>query len=279
MSARACLSPLAALLAGCATAPAPRRSPTRRAGQRPGPPRARTSTSGTSPARRSGSTATPTTSAPAASPSLLIVGPEGHVLIDSGTDERRQARRSPTSARSASSPSDVEYIADQPRASRPCRRDGASCKRRPARRSLASAAAATVLRQRRARPADPQAASRAIPRSRRSTGKIVMLDGERAGCSADSTFRPSPRPATRPARLSWTVAGLRRRDGCKSIVYADSLNPISRRRLPLLRSSRPTSPPSARWLAKVAARAVRHRASRRTPAPARCARGCAATSR
>lgn len=155
--------------------------------------------------------------------SLLVVGPEGHTLIDSGTD--RGAEIVIANIRALGfDPKDVktlllshEHFDHVGGMARLQAATGATI--------VTNEAAAKVLRSGLPDPADPQAKS-AHPAFPPVTGKIVTLDGDNPILLGDWIFRPIETPGHTLGATSWTWQDCEG-TACKSIVYVDSLNPIS----------------------------------------------------
>lgn len=154
---------------------------------------------------------------------LLIVGPDGHTVIDSGTDEGAKVVLANIRALGFD-PRDVktlltshEHFDHVGGIARLQEATGATI--------ITSAAAAKVLRTGIVDPADPQANSghSAFPPV---TGTIVTLDGPGAVLLGDWIFRPIRSPGHTLGAMSWSWQDCEE-NVCRSIVYADSLNPIS----------------------------------------------------
>nr|AIA15538.1 SubclassB3_beta_lactamase [uncultured bacterium] len=155
--------------------------------------------------------------------SLLVVGPEGHTLIDSGTDAGaavvlaniRALGFEPKDVRTIlTSHEHFDHVGGMARLQAAT---GATI--------VTSAPAAAVLRSGKPAADDPQAAS-GHPPFPAVTGQIVVLDGERPQLIADREFTPLFTPGHTPGAMSWTWRECEG-ESCKSIVYVDSLNPIS----------------------------------------------------
>ncbi|MFA9200622.1 MAG: subclass B3 metallo-beta-lactamase [Cypionkella sp.] len=220
MSAR--LLPAFALLAGCATAPATAPLADASAGQRawaaacgaadewdkPGPP-----------FRIHGDTYYVGTCGITA---LLVTGPDGHTVLDSGTDKGAAIVLANIRALGFD-PRDVktlfmthEHFDHVGGMARLQEATGATV--------LASAPAAAVLRSGRPGPGDPQANS-GHPAFPPVTGRIVEIESAE-GQRALGKFRAIFTPGHTLGALSWTWQECEGAE-CKSVVYADSLNPIS----------------------------------------------------
>jgi metallo-beta-lactamase class B len=155
--------------------------------------------------------------------SLLVVGPEGHTVIDSGTDEGAKIVLANIRALGFD-PEDVktlllshEHFDHVGGMARLQAATGATI--------ITSAAAAKVLRSGVPDPADPQAKS-AHPAFPPVTGKILELDGDNPLLLGDWTFRQISTPGHTLGATSWSWQDCEAA-ACKSIVYVDSLNPIS----------------------------------------------------
>ncbi|MGX7952324.1 subclass B3 metallo-beta-lactamase [Tsuneonella sp. HG249] len=225
MSARFAASVMSVLLSGCTTAVAPSPAPLAdaRAGQKawaaacedndewdkPGPPfrvYGRTYYVGT-----------------CGISSLLVVGPDGHTLIDSGTDEGakivlaniRELGFDPKDVKTLLlSHEHYDHVGGMARLQVAT---GATI--------ITAEAAAKVLRTGVPDPADPQAKS-GHPAFPPVSGKIVTLDGANPILLGDWTFRPIRTPGHTLGAMSWSWQDCEAAV-CRSIVYVDSLNPIS----------------------------------------------------
>ena len=155
--------------------------------------------------------------------SLLVVSPEGHALIDSGTDKGAEIVLANIRALGFD-PKDVkvllmshEHFDHVGGMARLQAATGATI--------VATPEAAAVLRTGRPGKDDPQANS-GHPAFPPVTGRIVELYGEAVQLIGDTEFRPIRTPGHTPGALSWAWRDCG--DGpCAAIVYADSLNPIS----------------------------------------------------
>ena len=225
MSARFAAAAMAVLLAGCTTAAAPSPAPLADAGagqkawaaacedfdewDKPGPP-----------FRLYGRTYYVGTCGISA---LLVVGPDGHTLIDSGTDEGAKIVLANIRALGFD-PKDVktllmshEHYDHVGGMARLQAETGATI--------VATPAAAKVLRSGVTDPADPQAGSDHPPFPP-VTGRIVTIDRSAPTTSGGRTFRLIGTPGHTLGAMSWAWSDCE--DGtCRSIVYVDSLNPIS----------------------------------------------------
>ena len=155
--------------------------------------------------------------------SLLVVGPEGHTLIDSGTDKGAEIVLANIRALGFD-PKDVktlllshEHFDHVGGMARLQAATGATV--------VTNEAAAKVLRRGATDPADPQAKS-GHPQFAPVVGKIVTLDGDGPILLGDWTFRQIRTPGHTLGATSWAWQDC---EGavCRSIVYVDSLNPIS----------------------------------------------------
>lgn len=155
--------------------------------------------------------------------SLLVVDPKGHTLIDSGTDKGAEVVLANIRALGFD-PRDVktllmshEHFDHVGGMARLQAATGATI--------VTTAAAAKVLRTGITDPGDPQAGS-GHPPFPPVTGPIVLLDGLGAAPLPSQRLQPIFTPGHTLGALSWTW---RECEGevCRTIVYADSLNPIS----------------------------------------------------
>lgn len=155
--------------------------------------------------------------------SLLIVSPAGHTLIDSGTDKGSEIVLANIRALGFD-PADVktilmshEHFDHVGGMARLQAATGATI--------VTSAHAAAVLRRGKPGPEDPQANS-GHPAFAPVTGEIAVLDEERPQLMSDREFIPLFTPGHTPGAMSWRW---RECEGasCKTLVYVDSLNPIS----------------------------------------------------
>jgi metallo-beta-lactamase class B len=155
--------------------------------------------------------------------SLLVVDPEGHTLIDSGTDKGAEI----VLANIRTLGFDAGDVKTLLMSHEHFDHVGGMARLQAATgaRVVTTSAAARVLRTGVPDPDDPQADS-GHPHFPPVTGKIVALDMPGAALSPTSGPRPIFTPGHTLGALSWTW---RECEGevCKSIVYADSLNPIS----------------------------------------------------
>jgi metallo-beta-lactamase class B len=155
--------------------------------------------------------------------SLLIVGPDGHTLIDSGTDKGAEIVLANIRALGFD-PKDVktllmshEHFDHIGGMARLQAATGATI--------VATPEAATVLRTGSPGPDDPQAHS-GHPGFPPVVGPIVEFTGEERQLIGDVEFQPLRTPGHTPGAVSWSW---RECEGaaCATLVYADSLNPIS----------------------------------------------------
>lgn len=154
---------------------------------------------------------------------LLIAGPDGHVLIDSGTEKGAEVVLANIRALGFD-PRDVklllmshEHFDHVGGMARLQAATGA--------RVIASAPAAPVLRSGTTAADDPQAAI-GHPPFPPVTGAIDVLAGDAPVRLGQRTFHPISTPGHTPGALSWHWRECEGGD-CRTIVYADSLNPIS----------------------------------------------------
>ena len=154
---------------------------------------------------------------------LLVTGPRGHTLIDSGTDKGAEVVLANIRALGFD-PADVDTILMSHEhfdhvggMARLQAATGATI--------VTTAPAASVLRSGKPGADDPQAAS-GHPPFPPLTGSISTLASEAEQRFGGRTFRPIFTPGHTPGAMSWSW---RECEGgvCKAIVYADSLNPIS----------------------------------------------------
>ena len=155
--------------------------------------------------------------------SILVVGPDGHTVIDSGTDEGAKIVLANIRVLGFD-PKDVktlllshEHFDHVGGMARLQSETGATI--------ITNAAAAKVLRTGLPDPADPQAKS-GHPAFPRITGKVITLDGSEPILLGDWKFRQIRTPGHTLGATSWSWQDCER-SVCKTIVYVDSLNPIS----------------------------------------------------
>jgi metallo-beta-lactamase class B len=155
--------------------------------------------------------------------SLLIVGPDGHTVIDSGTDEGAKIVLANIRALGF----DPKHVKTLLLSHEHFDHVGGMARLQAATGAtiITSEAAAKVLRTGVPDPADPQANS-GHPQFTPVTGRIVTLDGPNPILLGDWTFRSFRTPGHTLGATSWSWQDCEAR-GCKSIVYVDSLNPIS----------------------------------------------------
>jgi metallo-beta-lactamase class B len=155
--------------------------------------------------------------------SLLIVGDKGMTVIDSGTDKGAQIVLRNIRALGFD-PADVtallmthEHFDHVGGMARLQAATGAPV--------YTTAAAARVLRSGATDPADPQAQS-GHPPFPPVTGRIVVIDAASAPGPIEGKLAPISTPGHTLGALSWTWRECE--DAvCRTLVYADSLNPIS----------------------------------------------------
>ena len=154
---------------------------------------------------------------------ILVVSPDGHTLIDSGTEAGAEIVLANIRALGFD-PADVdillmshEHFDHVGGMARLQAATGATV--------LATPAAAAVLRSGEPGPDDPQADS-GHPAFSPVTGPIVTLDEIRPQLIAETEFTPVATPGHTPGALSWQWQECPQ-SACRSIVYVDSLNPIS----------------------------------------------------
>jgi metallo-beta-lactamase class B len=155
--------------------------------------------------------------------SLLIVGADGHTVIDSGTDEGAKIVLANIRALGFD-PRDVktlllthEHFDHVGGIARLQNETGATI--------VTNEPAAKVLRSGVPDPADPQARSD-HPAFAPVTGKILVLDSPNPILPGDGKFRQIRTPGHTLGATSWSWQDCEG-NACKSIVYVDSLNPIS----------------------------------------------------
>jgi metallo-beta-lactamase class B len=156
--------------------------------------------------------------------SILIVGPEGHTLIDSGTDTGAQVVLANIRALGFD-PRDVktilmshEHFDHVGGMARLQAATGATI--------VASRPAAEVLRSGVVSPSDPQAHS-GHPPFPPVTGPIAILDDENPQLASDRELTPIFTPGHTLGATSWVWEEGGADGKPVRIVYADSLNPIS----------------------------------------------------
>jgi metallo-beta-lactamase class B len=155
--------------------------------------------------------------------SLLIVSPDGHALIDSGTDKGAEIVLANIRALGFD-PKDVkvllmshEHFDHVGGMARLQAATGATI--------VATSEAAAVLRHGLPGEHDPQHDS-GHPPFPAVTGAITELSGDGPLAVGGTKLQPLRTPGHTPGALSWTWRECEAGD-CKTIVYADSLNPIS----------------------------------------------------
>lgn len=154
---------------------------------------------------------------------LLIAGADGHTLIDSGTDKGAEIVLANIRALGFE-PRDVKTLL---LSHEHFDHVGGFAKLQAATGAtvVTNAAAARVLRSGLTDPADPQAGSRHPPFPA-VTGKIVVSEGTDPIVFGDRTFKPIRTPGHTLGATSWSWQDCEAED-CRTIVYVDSLNPIS----------------------------------------------------
>jgi metallo-beta-lactamase class B len=155
---------------------------------------------------------------------ILIVSPEGHTLIDSGTDAGAKVVAA-NIRKLGFKVSDVntllithehhDHVGGMARLQR---LTGAHL--------VSSPRAAGVLNSGISDPEDPQAMERRRFPAAHVTDVLSMKDGE-ARIHGATEFRALATPGHTPGALSWQWESCATRDQCLSIVYADSLTPVS----------------------------------------------------
>lgn len=154
---------------------------------------------------------------------LLVTGPRGHTLIDSGTDKGAEVVLANIRA-AGFDPREVttilmshEHFDHVGGMARLQAATGATI--------VASREAAAVLRSGRPGADDPQAAA-GHPPFPPVTGRIEVLDEAKRTTLRRAGFTAIATPGHTPGALSWSWQACEG-SACKQIVYADSLNPIS----------------------------------------------------
>lgn len=153
---------------------------------------------------------------------VLVTGPQGHILIDSGTQVGARVVAANIAALGfrlqdvrllLHSHEHFDHVGGMARMQR---LTGA--------RLLASKAAAPVLASGEAGADDPQAGMHAAMAPARVDGIVDEGDQARVG---DLVLAPVATPGHTPGALSWAWTSCEGED-CRNIVFADSLSPISR---------------------------------------------------
>lgn len=154
---------------------------------------------------------------------ILVAGPDGHVLIDSGTDRGADVVLANIRALGFL-PGDVKTLL---MSHEHFDHVGGMAKLQAATGAtiVTTAAAAAVLRTGKPGAGDPQAASDHPPFPP-VTGRIATFTRATTQRFAGLSFRPIFTPGHTPGALSWRWRDCDGSD-CKTVVYADSLNPIS----------------------------------------------------
>lgn len=154
---------------------------------------------------------------------LLIAGPNGHTLIDSGTDKGAEIVLA-----------NIRALGFEPREVRTILMShehfdhvGGMARLQAATGAtiVASPQAAAVLRTGKPGADDPQANS-GHPPFPSVIGPITVLKGDGPIRTGGRILNPILTPGHTPGALSWTWRECEAAD-CKTLVYADSLNPIS----------------------------------------------------
>jgi metallo-beta-lactamase class B len=155
---------------------------------------------------------------------ILIVGPEGHTLIDSGTDAGAKVVAA-NIRKLGFKPADVnmllmthEHHDHVGGIARLQKLTGA--------RLVASPRAASVLDSGTADPEDPQAMEHARFPAAHVTDVLDLKDGE-ARLPGATELRAMATPGHTPGATSWQWQSCEAEGRCLTIVYADSLSPVS----------------------------------------------------
>lgn len=155
---------------------------------------------------------------------LLVTGPTGHTVIDSGTDKGAEVVLANIRALGFD-PADVDFLLMSHEhfdhvggMARLQQATGATV--------LATPEAAAVLRTGRTSADDPQAASGHPAFPPVKADAIVPLNQERLQQVSGTAFHPMFTPGHTTGAMSWQWNACEGK-ACKTIVYADSLNPIS----------------------------------------------------
>ncbi len=153
---------------------------------------------------------------------LLVTGPRGHVLIDSGTDAGAEAVLANV-ARAGFKPRDIKVLLSSHEhfdhvggMARLQQATGAKV--------LASPVAASVLRTGKDSAEDPQAG---MHKPMRPVAKVSLLRNGQVVRVGPLALTPVFTPGHTPGATSWRWQSCEGAD-CKTIVYADSLSPVSR---------------------------------------------------
>jgi metallo-beta-lactamase class B len=155
--------------------------------------------------------------------SILVVSPEGHALIDSGTDKGADVVLANIKALGFD-PRDVKVLL---MTHEHFDHVGGMAKLQAATGApiLTTAEAAKVLRTGLPGRDDPQSNS-GHPAFPPVPGKIIELGGENDQLIGDTIFHPMLTPGHTPGAMSWSWRDCGE-PACVNFVYADSLNPIS----------------------------------------------------
>ena len=155
---------------------------------------------------------------------ILIVGPEGHTLIDSGTDAGAKVVAA-NIRKLGFKPADVNTLLMTHE-----HHDhvgGMACLQKLTGAHLvASPRAAPVLDSGIADPDDPQAMEHARFPAAHVTDVLNLKDGE-ARILGATELRAMATPGHTPGATSWQWKSCETEDRCLTIVYADSLTPVS----------------------------------------------------
>ena len=152
---------------------------------------------------------------------ILITGADGHILIDSGTEAgaavvmdniRKLGFRLNEIAMILHSHEHFDHVGGH-----------AAIQQASGAHVFASPEAVEVLRSGRDNPADPQAGMH--PPMKPVPVEVVIREGEFVR-TEDTIVTAIATPGHTPGALSWTWQACEEGNGCKQIVYADSLSPI-----------------------------------------------------
>ena len=156
---------------------------------------------------------------------ILVVGPEGHTLIDGGTEAGADLIAANIRALGFD-PADVDTLLTSHEhhdhvggIARLQQLTGAAL--------VTSAAAAPVLRGGTADPADPQAGLHE-PLAPANVDHVLEMRGGESRILAAGEFRAIATPGHTPGALTWQWRSCDGGEPCRTIVYADSLSPVSR---------------------------------------------------
>lgn len=153
---------------------------------------------------------------------LLVTGPQGHVLIDSGTEQGAEVVLENV-AKLGFNPRDIKVLLSS---HEHFDHVGGMAKLQSATgaRVLASPVAAKVLRTGKDTAEDPQSG---MHKPMKPVGKVGLLRDGRAVRVGSVAVTPIFTPGHTPGATSWRWQSCEGAD-CKTVVYADSLSPISR---------------------------------------------------